>query len=332
MPPEESQSPGSLLADDMYPADPPASDPPAAETPPADPPAGDPPVEDPPLAADDSGDPPGDPPGDDSNDIEVSSVEQLAEHFEFDPEWMQNLTIKQTVNGKEIDVSLGDALTTHRQVKSGESMLSEAKAKRKVIQAEANANRDQYSEAITSLGAVMQEFQKEMDADTKSIDWAALRRDDPAEYSARKDDVRDRQARFDKIKSDAVATAQGAIQQNDATQKQARLDRLPEEHKVFLERIPEWKDNDKASKEREKLVKYLSDDGYTEKDIQVASFNGKLLSMAVKSMRYDESKEKSQAAKKRVVKVPKVLKPGVQKPAPKSNGKDDDASVLFYGS
>ena len=130
-----TQSPGVALADEMYP------DPtPPVEDPPADPPVVDDPGDETPadISADEQDTPPVDEPGDDTggddeNAIEVSSVEELAEHFEFDPEWMQNLTITQKVNGKEVSVQLADALTTHRQVAAGDEYLADAKQKAKGI-------------------------------------------------------------------------------------------------------------------------------------------------------------------------------------------------------
>ncbi len=90
-------------------------------------------------------------------------------------------------------------------------------------------------------------------------------------------------------------------------------------------------DDKKSTKERNELVKYLTDDGYSEQDIKIASYNGKLLSMAVKAMRYDQTKTKSQAALKKVVKVPRIMKPGAKAPAPKPNGKGEDRVSLLYG-
>ena len=125
---EVVQSPGALLADDMYPNEVP-------DNPVVDPVA-DPVVEDPePIAA--SEEPkPDEPEGDDPPvvdetvdgepvEVELSSIEELAEHFNIDPEWVQNLNITQKIDGKEVSVSISDALQTHRQVTAGDEYLLE---------------------------------------------------------------------------------------------------------------------------------------------------------------------------------------------------------------
>lgn len=334
---EAIQSPGVSLADEMYgtpePAPEPTPDPtpepvaeePAAEDLAADEPASDEPSSDEPAAEEPASDELNE------NEIEVSSVEQLAEHFEFDPEWMTNLTMEQTVNGEKISVTLGDALATHRKVKSADAILSDAKEKRKAIQNEIGQDKELYTESIATVSALLQQVESELEADTKSIDWAALRRDDPAEYSARKDDVRDRQTRLDKLKSDAIEAVKGSVDKNDQARMQRKIDAMPEQNKIFLDRIPEWKDEKKQAEEREQFIKWIRNEGATDEQLQELSLDGKMMSFMVMAMRYDQSKTKSEAAKKKVVKVPKVMKPGAKSPAPKPNGKDDDAVSILYG-
>lgn len=337
MPPEEKiQSPGATTADMMYPSPDPVVDPtpdpdPAPDPEPvaADPvvdPAADPvadPVADPePIAADPEADP---------DTIEVSSVEELAAHFEFDPEWMTNLKITQKINGEDVTVMLSDALATHRKVRSGDAILSEAKEKRTAIIAEANASKGLYENSIAEFSSLLQEVKKELDADTKSIDWAALRRDDPAEYSARKDDVRDRNTRFEKLATDAVTVLHGASKKNKDAAYQRKVADAPAQHKIFLDRIPEWKDAAHQKKEKEQFFTWIRNEGATDEQLQELSFDGKMMSFMVKAMRYDQSKTKSDAARKKVVTVPKVLKPGVKQSKPKPNGKDRDTVDIMYG-
>jgi hypothetical protein len=330
-PEDTTQSPGSMLADEMYP--PAEVDTPVAETPAeqlaAEP---DPPPQD--VSGEELGtDLPEPDATDDPNTIEVSTVEQLAEHFEFDPEWMENLEITQKVNGKEVQVQLSDALQTHRQVAAGDAYLADAKSKAKGIIDEANRSKDDFSESVATFGALLKNLEGEIDADVNSIDWATLRRDDPAEYAAKREEVRERKQRFDSLKADALNSYKGAVGNQTAAANKARDENLPKEYATFLERVPEWKDEDRASVERESLALYLRDEGYTENQITQASYNGKLMALSVKAMRYDQSKSKSQAAKKKVVRVPKVMKPGAKQAAAKPNGAGDDpASILYPGT
>jgi hypothetical protein len=334
---EVVQSPGSLLADEMYPSEPPDN---PVEDPVIDPVAD--PVEDekPTLEADESGEPSveepvvdesGEPVVEEPVEVELSSIEELAEHFNIDPEWVQNLNISQKIDGKEVSVSIADALQTHRQVTAGDEYLQEKRVQGKAIRDEAIAERDQLTASAATFGALLQEVESELDRDVKSIDWAALRRDDPAEYAVKKDEIRERKDRIKGIKDNAAQSVAEMSTKNTDAANQALQDRVPEEHKKFLSLIPEWKDDKVAVKERDQLVKHLMEVGHTEKEINAAAYNGALLAHLVKSMRYDNLQTKSQAAKKKVVKIPKVLKPGAKKAESKPNGKSDDPVSIMYG-
>jgi hypothetical protein len=109
--------------------------------------------------------------------------------------------------------------------------------------------------------------------------------------------------------------------------------RLPQEREKLLARIPEWSDGGKAKVEQKEVFEYLTNEGYQQHEIVALIHSGPALAMAVKAMRYDAAKSKSQTIKQKLVTIPKkVLKPG-PKPAAaaKPNGADfaDTVSVLY---
>lgn len=271
--------------------------------------------------------------GGEAQEVELSSLEELAEHFELDPEWLQTLSITQKVNGEAIPVKLADALATHRKVTAGDQYLTEAKTKAKSILEEANQQKEQLSGTLSTFAKLLESVESELERDTKGIDWAKLRESDPAEYAAKKAELKERRERLDQTKAEAAKAWQQVAAKAAQEQQEALKQRLPQEREVFLERVPEWADEEKAAAEREKVAQYLSGEGFSEDDIRVASFNGKVLAMAVKAMRYDAAKAKSETIKKKVVKIPKVLKPGpktTETPKPNDAGrKDDPASILY---
>lgn len=260
-------------------------------------------------------------------EVEITTVEELAEHFQIDPEWIQNLKITQKVNGQPVEFSIAEALATHRKVAAADSYLAEAKQKAKAIEEEARQKEQAVVSTLASFSKLVESVEAELDKDIKNIDWNRLREDDPAEYAAKKADIKERRERLDKMKQEAEASYQELLRQAAEAQERLREERLPQERQIFLERVPDWN-----PQERDELVKYLSEEGFSEQDIQVAAFNGRLLALAVKAMRYDKAKTRSEAAKKKVVKIPKVMKPGSKsKPTPKANGveKQDAVSILY---
>src|SRR5690606_29754302 len=264
-------------------------------------------------------------------EVEITTVEELAEHFQIDPEWIQNLKITQKVNGQPVEFSIAEALATHRKVAAADSYLAEAKQKAKAIEEEARQKEQAVVSTLAAFSKLVESVEAELDKDIKNIDWNRLREDDPAEYAAQKAGIKEGRRRLDKMQQ-AAASYQETLRKAAEAQQKLLQERLPQEQQIFLERVPEWLDSEKKTQERDELVKYLSEEGFSEHDIQVAAFNGRLLALAVKAMRYDKAKTRSEAAKKKVVKVPKVMKPGSKsKPAPKPNGveKKDAVSILY---
>lgn len=260
-------------------------------------------------------------------EVEITTVEELAEHFQIDPEWIQNLKITQKVNGQPVEFSISEALATHMKVAAADSYLAEAKQKAKAIEEEARQKGQAVVSTLATFSKLVESVEAELDKDIKNIDWNRLREDDPAEYAAKKADIKERRERLDKMKQEAEASYQELLRQAAEAQERLREERLPQERQIFLERVPDWN-----PQERDELVKYLSEEGFSEHDIQVFAFNGRLLALAVKAMRNDKAKTRSEAAKKKVVKIPKVMKPGSKsKPTPKANGveKQDAVSILY---
>ncbi len=116
-------------------------------------------------------------------------------------------------------------------------------------------------------------------------------------------------------------------------QAQQMQEALPKEREMLLSRVPEWSDEKAAETETAELVNYLTADGFSADDINVASHNGRLLAMAVKAMRYDSAKSKSTAIKKKLVKIPpKILKPGASQGASNASEQPKDRAEIMYGS
>lgn len=334
--PTEVRSPGSLLAEGLYaePQSPEQSPAPAADVP-------DKPVEDPenPEVKTEGVEAQEDDPekkaaadgGEGEEEQEIRTIEELSEHFELDPEWLQGLSIKQKVNGKDVEVSLSDALSTHRKVKAADTYLSEAKEKAKAIAGEAGQQKEQLVGAVSAFSTLINEVEAELERDVKATDWAKLREEDPAEFAVRKDEVRERRARVDDLKQRAAASYADLAKNSKQKMSQAMEERLPSEREALLERVPDWGDEQKATAERTELVNYLKSDGFTAEELEVAGYNGKVLALAIKAMRYDKVKSKSNAASKKVNKVPKILKP-----APTQTDKSDqkpgkDRVGILYG-
>lgn len=338
-------NPGNTLADSFYgsttpenptlPEGEPAEEaaPPAETAPEAEAPAPDAevsPEEDaPPAAPDETVDSDPDAP----EEVQLSTFEQLAEHLETEQTFLEDLTIKQKVNGEQVDVKLADALQTHRQVVAGDAYLADAKEKAKAIVNDVKAQNEAMGETAVVAATLIQNLEGQFLADVNSINWDQLRKDDPAEYSAKQLDVEARRKQIDKVKTDATAQYREHLEKAKQKEHADNLARIPAEHQKLIEAVPEWEDEKKATAEQKEVVEYMQNLGFNQDQIQAASFNALFLQSMIKAKRYDSAKGKSDAIRKKVVTIPKVIKPGAitDKPAKPKADATDRVSTL-YGS
>lgn len=337
-------NPGQVAADAFYaPPEPEKPTPVDSDTPLTDPPVVTPEVDTPPAAPEvgiDTDAPPADAdkPGDseqtdpETEEVELSTFAELAEHLETEPEFLEGLTVSQKVNGEQIQVKVADALQTHRQVTSGDAYLSEAKTKAKAIVADVRQQKESLAETAVVAATILQELDSQLEGDIKSINWAQLRADDPAAAALKLRDVDARRAHIDGLRTKAQTTYRASLAKIKTDEENARVAGLPQQHEKLLEMVPEWSDEKKASAEQQEVIQYLQKSGFTEQQIEIANFNGPMLALAIKAKRYDSAKGKSEAIKKKVIKIPKVIKPGAKPEAPaKPKAGTEDRSDILYG-
>jgi DNA-binding ferritin-like protein len=324
MPPETGAAPNPEPAD---PKDPALTPDPAPD--PDNPPAGDDP--DPADPADPGDDPdpadPADPDADGDGDA-IASAAELIEHFEADPEWFEGLKVEVKVDGKPATATIRDLVKSYQIGEAAEHRLEEAKSKVRAVNQELTEKSKALEGQFAQAAALIQAAEQALDADVAGIDWNKLREEDEGAYAAKKADVAERRERLAKLKKDAVSSWQQATEKAQIEGREKLVEFVQEQAKALLKAIPEWADETKRKAEKAELGQYLLGQGFTNEDINSPTIDHRLVVMARKAMLHDRSQQKVAAAKKKVAKVPKVLKPGA-KPSSKPNKPRDAASILY---
>ena len=212
-----------------------------------------------------------------------------------------NVLVRTKIDGKEATVNLAE-LRKGYQLESHVTQKSQKLAdERRVFEEERQA---QLNEIATSLGQVKQltEFAEQQLLAEFNIDWQALRRDDPAEYSAKAMEFEKKRAAI------AQAKQQVATQTQQITEEQVQRIRQ-DEYTKLIEKLPAWTDPAVAKAEDEQVTNYLVSMGYSPQEI-MGVVDHRAILIAREAMMYRNQAEKVAVAKKKVVKVPKVMKPG----------------------
>jgi hypothetical protein len=135
--------------------------------------------------------------------------------------------------------------------------------------------------------------------------WDNLYQEDPLEWAKQRDAYRDRKEGLVKVQAERARIEQ----EQQAQLAQQHQQYLAEQQQQLLQRIPEWQDEEIATREKQNVITYAQRLGYTEQELATAS-DSRAIEALRKAYLYDELMSKKPAAQKKVTKAPKTVKAG----------------------
>lgn len=139
----------------------------------------------------------------------------------------------------------------------------------------------------------------------KNVDWNALAENDPVEYLKHNHAYRElKDVRESKVQE--FQSMQAYEQQQAA---QFSQERLAHESKKLAERIPEFRDPQKAGAAKAKMVGYLEQRGFNSAEIDTI-VDSRMVEVIYDALRYKALNDTKPAVKKRIEAAPKSLKSG----------------------
>jgi hypothetical protein len=246
-------------------------------------------------------------------EAEPDVSELIRQHFESDGELLKKVKLGVKIDGQTGEASLDDLVRSYQIQTAAEKRLEDAKTKSAEITAEATAKAAKLGERFAEAAALVESLESDLTEDISAANMEKLRRTDPAEWAAKNAEFDKRRAKIAQKRTDAIAKYHKANQQ---AQEEARANRekyLAGEYNALMEKRPEWRDAEKFKADGKKLNEFLSSATNTNTAQQV-SHNHELLLLAHEAMLYRELKANTNAAAKKLEKVPKVLKPGTPTP------------------
>jgi hypothetical protein len=250
-------------------------------------------------------------------EVPISSLHQIAEKFELDPDWLDTVEVDVKINGTEGKAKLADLKKSYQITQAAEQRLEEAKTKAKTEHQAITQRREALNAEYTKVASLVGQAEQLLLQDIQKTDWDKLRANDPAEYSARKSEHEERRNAIERLKASAIQSYQTTVVAGKQESDQQRQAYLLEEREKLQSRVPEWKDADVARKESQELASYLMANGLSKDEVENAA-DHRLIVMARKAMLFDRGQNKTELAKKKVLTIPKVMKPGT-KPNPEQS-------------
>jgi hypothetical protein len=252
------------------------------------------------------------------DEVPISSFQELIESNEWDPEWVNTLRVPVKVDGNTTETTFSELVKSYQISSAAEKRLEESKQKAKTLYQQIAEKSDALQAEYAVAANLITKVEQVLNQDTAQIDWKTLREDDPAEYSARKSEIAERRQQIDSMKQEALHAYQQSLAKQSHEAEAQRNQTLMAEHAMLLEKMPEWQNAEKAKTEKTEIAHYLMGLGFSEQEVYNATDHKSIL-LARKAMLYDKGQKSIDTAKKRVVTVPKVLKPGAPKPQEKQS-------------
>jgi len=240
---------------------------------------------------------------DDAEELSDSEDEADDEEYDVDPEEVEEELYTVKIDGTEKQVTSEELVKSYQLEQAAQSRMQEAAATRKQAELEAQAllqQRQQYAQALAQVQAQLTAVQEP----TKE-QWDKLYQDDPLEWTRQRDAYRERRESVAKVQAEQDRMAQEHHQHALQTHQQ----KLAQEQQRMLDRIPEWKDEEVAMREKQAVINYAQRIGYTEQELSNAS-DSRAIEALRKAYLYDELMAKGPEAQKKVRKAPKAVKSG----------------------
>ena len=232
-------------------------------------------------------------------------ADQFAEILNLKPDNLvvddDGVKFRAKVDNEVVDVSLEQLLNAYQGDAKLTNRSKEIAKLEQAQQEHLSRLAEQSNQFAQQSTAVLEALKDKYVNPYSQEDLKTLREDDPAEYAARKAEIKERESEFANLVNNALGTVQQAqTTQNEEMQRQYG-EYLKAEGEKTLKAIPEWKTVEKD------VFQHALNDGFTEQELgQIA--DSRLLKWAYQSMMYE--KGITGAKQKKVRTVPKVVKAG----------------------
>ena len=234
-------------------------------------------------------------------DSEVTEGEQLEESEDSEEEKPdQTFTVK--VDGTEVTVTLDELQKGYSRTQDYTRKTQQIAEIRRQVESEAEAIRAERSQYAQLLGALESQVQQ---AAEPNIDWDRLYQEDPIEWVRQKEVMRENQAKSQAIQFEKQRLAE-ISQQEQAQQMQSYLAQQRDE---LLKVLPDWKDPNKAKKEKELLIDFGQKAGFSADELKNI-FDHRVVNVLRKAALYEQMMSKRQNIKPVTNNGPRPAKPG----------------------
>jgi hypothetical protein len=206
------------------------------------------------------------------------------------------------VDGKELEVDKEELIRGYQREADYTRKTQKLAEERRLVESEFQqvlAEREQYAQVLGQLKQKVQEFEP------AEPDWNALEAQDPVEYARQWTHFQRRQQQMQAIKQEeARVNALRKVEQQKHLQEL-----LIAERDKLIEKIPDWKNPEKAKAERDGVLEYGKQIGFSDAELDQVTDSRAVIAL-YKAWKYDQLMSKKPELQSKIKKAPKLLSPG----------------------
>lgn len=251
-----------------------------------------------------------------------NNLDELAAAMEVETDDLKSIRVKTKVDGVEGEATLADVIKNYQFDKSlTERSEAFATERKKFEEASANVQQE-YQQKISDAEAMVQVIEDQLNNQISGIDWEQLRVDNPAEWSARRQEFVEQIGQVEQAKQKILQSRQEEVEKQQKEFMRQHEAALAENSQRLMEAIPELRDPKVREEKLGSIKSYLRSQGVGDQELNTIT-DYRVIVLAEKAMQYDAMQTKAQPAKAKAKKQPKFTKPGAAKTA--ANDKADEA-------
>ena len=222
-----------------------------------------------------------------------------------------NLTFFVKADGETHQVKMKELVDSFQLDKYQRNTIQKVAEEKKAFEEHRKVESQRLEQALGEAAAVTQAMEHQLTADYQRVDWEALRRNNPAEWSARKQEFTERVQTLNDLKAKASSVLNGHLETQGTQDSEAMQEHLRAEAEALKTAIPSWQDETVAKKELEGMNNFLMSPGtpyrFTEEEVSNVT-DHRLIMLALDAQKYRESMQQGKAAVKKIKKLPKFVK------------------------
>lgn len=211
------------------------------------------------------------------------------------------------VDGEQSQHKLSDVIKNF-QINSSLTNRSQSLAQeRRDFDTAVNTKVSEIKETLTQNKRLTELLEHELLAEYDNVDWDTLRVQDPAEWSARRQEYSIKYNRVKRIQDEILQREQATAQQQSTQQLNAKKQHIQREYSKVVENNPEWDTPEKYKAGMNDIMSFsIETYGFKQSDFANVS-DSRLIEVLKDAQAYRKG---AKVAEKKIIKVPKKMKRG----------------------